>query len=299
MNDKITLVVLAAGLGSRFGGLKQMEPLGPNGETLLDYSVYDAFQAGFRKVVFVIREFFADDFKEKVGQRVESFMEVEYVFQEVNIEIPGIDISEREKPWGTNHAVLVCKDVVNEPFAVINSDDYYGKDGFYKVAQFLKNDVAPDQFALIGYILKNTLSDSGTVNRGVCQTDDQGNLISIEEVLKIQREEDGRVIRKDIGSELSEDSIVSMNFWGFHPSYFARLESGFHDFVRKNKDNPTAEYYIPVLIDEMINNGEITLKVIPSHDHWYGVTYMQDANRVRDAFVKLHQSGAYPPTLDV
>lgn len=299
MNDKITLVVLAAGLGSRFGGLKQMEPLGPNGETLLDYSVYDAYKAGFRKVVFVIREFFADDFKEKVGQRVESFMEVEYVFQEVNIEIPGIEIPEREKPWGTNHAVLVCKDVVNEPFAVINSDDYYGKDGFYKVAQFLKNDVAPDQFALIGYILKNTLSDSGTVNRGVCQTNDQGNLVSIEEVLKIQREEDGRVIRKDKGSELSEDSIVSMNFWGFHPSYFARLESGFHDFVRKNKDNPTAEYYIPVLIDEMINNGEITLKVIPSHDHWYGVTYMQDADRVRVAFAKMHQSGAYPQTLDL
>ena len=299
MNDKITLVVLAAGLGSRFGGLKQMEPLGPNGETLLDYSVYDAYQAGFEKVVFVIREFFADDFREKVGRRVESFMEVEYVFQEVNIDVPGMEIVEREKPWGTNHAVLVCKDVVDEPFAVINSDDYYGKDGFVKVAQFLKNEVAPDRFALIGYILKNTLSESGTVNRGVCQTNDQGNLISIEEVLKIQRNDDGRVIRQDKGSELSEDSIVSMNFWGFHPSYFARLESGFHDFVRKNKDNPTAEYYIPVLIDEMINNGEIELKVIPSHDHWYGVTYMQDADRVREAFVKLHQSGAYPQTLDV
>lgn len=299
MDDKITLVVLAAGLGSRFGGLKQMEPLGPNGETLLDYSVYDAYQAGFEKVVFVIREFFADDFREKVGRRVESFMEVEYVFQEVNIDVPGIEIVEREKPWGTNHAVLVCKDVVDEPFAVINSDDYYGKDGFVKVAQFLKNEVAEDRYALIGYILKNTLSDSGTVNRGVCQTNDQGNLISIEEVLKIQRNEDGRVIRQDKGSELSEDSIVSMNFWGFHPSYFARLESGFHDFVRKNKDNPTAEYYIPVLIDEMINNGEIELKVIPSHDHWYGVTYMQDADRVREAFVKLHQSGAYPQTLDV
>lgn len=299
MNDKITLVVLAAGLGSRFGGLKQMEPLGPNGETLLDYSVYDAYNAGFTKVVFVIREFFAEDFKEKIGRRLEAFMEVEYVFQEVNIQIPGIEISERQKPWGTNHAVLVCKDVVHEPFAVINSDDYYGKDGFTKVAQFLRESAAPDRYALIGYILKNTLSDSGTVNRGVCETDENGNLVSIEEVLKIQRRADGKVIRQDIGTELSEDAIVSMNFWGFDPSYFERLESGFHDFVRKNKDNPTAEYYIPVLIDEMINNDEISLNVISSHDNWYGVTYVQDADRVRDAFVQLHENGAYPPTLDL
>src|SRR5690554_234311 len=299
MNDKITLVVLAAGLGSRFGGLKQMEPLGPNGETLLDYSVYDAYKAGFTKVVFVIREFFADEFKKNIGQRFESYMDVEYVFQEVNIEIPRIEIAERKKPWGTNHAVLVCKDVVHEPFAVINSDDYYGKDGFTKVAKFLKEDVAPDKYALIGYILKNTLSDSGTVNRGVCQTDEEGNLISIEEVLKIQRVSDGRVIRQDKGSELSEDSIVSMNFWGFHPTYFERLESDFHEFVRDNKDNPTAEYFIPLLIDEMIRNGEITLSVIPSHDHWYGVTYVEDADRVRKAFVDLHERGVYPKKLEL
>lgn len=297
MNDKITLVVLAAGLGSRFGGLKQMEPLGPNGETLLDYSVYDAYHAGFTKVVFVIREFFAEEFKEKIGRRYEGLLEVQYVFQEVNITIPGIEIAERTKPWGTNHAVLVCKDVVHEPFAVINSDDYYGKDGFTKVAKFLKEDVSPDHYALIGYILKNTLSDSGTVNRGVCETDDKGNLVSIEEVLKIQRQDDGQVIRQDKGTQLSEDSIVSMNFWGFDSSYFDRLESGFHEFVRQNKDNPTAEYYIPVLIDEMINNGEITLKVIPSHDNWYGVTYVQDADRVRQAFLSLHERGIYPATL--
>jgi len=299
MNDKITLVVLAAGLGSRFGGLKQMEPLGPNGETLLDYSVYDAYHAGFTKVVFVIREFFAEEFKQKVGQRVEAFMDVEYVFQEVNIESPGINIAPRDKPWGTNHAVLVCKDVVHEPFAVINSDDYYGKDGFRKAADFLRQEVAPDRYALIGYILKNTLSDSGTVNRGVCETDIEGNLISIEEVLKIQRLEDGRVIRHDQGSELSENAIVSMNFWGFHPSYFDRLEAGFLDFVRENKDNPKAEYFIPLLIDQMIQNGEISLKVIPSNDNWYGVTYMEDADRVRKAFLELHQDGAYPATLDI
>src|SRR5690606_36458709 len=193
--------------------------LGPNGETLLDYSVYDAYHAGFTKVVFVIRDFFADEFKEKIGSRMKSFMEVEYVFQDVNIKIPGIDIVERKKPWGTNHAVLVCKDVVHEPFAVINSDDYYGKDGFSKVAKFLREEVSPERYALIGYILKNTLSDSGTVNRGVCQTNDQGNLVSIEEVLKIQREENGSVVRRDTGGELSEDSIVSMNFWGFDSSY--------------------------------------------------------------------------------
>lgn len=299
MSDKITLIVLAAGMGSRFGGLKQMEPLGPNGETLLDYSVFDAYHAGFRKVVFVIRDFFADEFKEKIGSRVKTFMEVEYVYQDVNIEIEGVDIGEREKPWGTNHAVLVCKDVVNEPFAVINSDDYYGKDGFTKVANFLKNEVSPERYALIGYILKNTLSDSGTVNRGVCKTDSNQNLVSVEEVLKIKRQEDGKVIRQDKGTELHEDSIVSMNFWGFHPTYFRRLEQGFHDFVRNNKDNPTAEYYIPVLIDEMINNGEITLSVIPSHDNWYGVTYIEDAERVRRAFVSLHKAGVYPKTLEV
>ncbi len=299
MSDEITLIVLAAGMGSRFGGLKQMEPLGPNGETLLDYSVYDAYHAGFSKVVFVIRDFFADEFKEKVGSRLESSMEVEYVFQDVNIEVPGVDIVEREKPWGTNHAVLVCKDVVNEPFAVINSDDYYGKDGFTKVAKFLKNDVSPNRYALIGYILKNTLSDSGTVNRGVCETDDDEDLVAVEEVLKIKRQKDGNVVRQDKGTELDENTIVSMNFWGFDPTYFEHLEKGFHDFVRKNKDNPTAEYYIPVLIDEMINQKIITLRVIPSHDNWYGVTYAEDADRVRKAFTALHKKGAYPETLDL
>lgn len=299
MSDKITLIVLAAGMGSRFGGLKQMEPLGPNGETLLDYSVFDAYHAGFSKVVFVIRDFFADEFKEKIGARVESYMEVDYVFQDVNIEVPGVDIVEREKPWGTNHAVLVCKEKVDEPFAVINSDDYYGKDGFEKVAQFLKEEVSPEKYALIGYILKNTLSDSGTVNRGVCETNDNGNLVAIEEVLKIKRQEDGKVIRQDKGTELSENAIVSMNFWGFHPTYFDRLEKGFHDFVRDNKENPTAEYYIPLLIDEMINNGEIALKVIPSHDNWYGVTYAEDADRVRQAFDSMHENNKYPKTLEV
>ncbi|GAA5222284.1 nucleotidyltransferase family protein [Membranihabitans marinus] len=299
MSDKITLVVLAAGMGSRFGGLKQMEPLGPNGETLLDYSVYDAYNAGFRKVVFVIRDFFADDFKSQIGSKIEQFMEVEYVFQNVNIEVEGANIVEREKPWGTNHAVLVCKDVVKEPFAVINSDDYYGKDGFTKAANFLKNDVAPDKYCLIGYILKNTLSDSGTVNRGVCKTDENSNLVSIEEVLKIARNESGTVIRQDKGSELDENSVVSMNFWGFDPSYFDRLEAGFHEFVRQNQDNPKAEYYIPVLIDEMIANKEIELNVISSHDSWYGVTYKEDADKVKTAFKELHEKGAYPAVLEV
>lgn len=295
MNDqKITLVVLAAGMGSRFGGLKQMEPLGPNGETLLDYSVYDAREAGFEKVVFVIRDFFADEFREKIGRRIEEFMEVEYVYQDVNIAIPGVEIVEREKPWGTNHAILVGKDVIQEPFAVINSDDYYGKDGFHKMAQFLKKEVSPEKYSLIGYILKNTLSDSGTVNRGVCKTDENDHLISVEETLKIAREPDGRVIRHDKGTELDENSIVSMNFWGFHPNYLERLEKGFIQFVKENKDNPTAEYFIPLLVDEMIRGGEITLQVIPSHDHWYGVTYSEDAEEVRQAFLELHEKGAYP-----
>lgn len=299
MVDKITLVVLAAGMGSRFGGLKQMEPLGPNGETLLDYSVFDAYNAGFRKVVFVIRDFFADEFKQQIGSKIEEFMEVEYVFQEVNIQVEGANIVDREKPWGTNHAVLVCKDVVHEPFAVINSDDYYGKDGFVKAANFLKNKVSPEKYCLIGYILKNTLSDSGTVNRGVCKTDAESNLVSIEEVLKIARDDSGAVIRQDKGTELPEDSVVSMNFWGFDPSYFDRLEQGFHDFVRANQDNPKAEYYIPVLIDEMINNKEIELNVIASHDSWYGVTYKEDADRVKQAFKDLHVKGAYPETLQI
>ncbi len=297
----ISLVVLAAGMGSRYGGLKQLDSLGPNGETILDYSVYDAIEAGFNKVVFVIREFFAEDFKAKVASKFEDKIDVRYVFQPVNPSLDfAPDLPEREKPWGTNHAVFVCKDEVHEPFCVINADDYYGKDGFSKMASFLRNDVSDDLYSMIGYELKNTLSDSGYVNRGVCVLDGE-YLSDVVETLKIKREDDGLVYSHDDHGnrvkEIDENSIVSMNFWGFPASYFDELETGFRNFVLANKENPKAEYYIPNLVDELIKADKIKCLVIPSADNWYGVTYKEDAEEVKKNFKRMDSEGVYPSPL--
>ena len=293
----ITLLVLAAGMGSRYGGLKQLDGLGPNDETILEYSIWDAVDAGFSKVVFVIRDFFKDDFIEKVTSKFANRIDVVFVNQPVEIKIEEIDIVERTKPWGTSHAVLVAKDVINEPFAVINADDYYGKDGFHKMAKFLKEEASPNLFSMIGYILENTLSDRGHVNRGICMVNERNLLEDIVETLKIKKDNDLIYYGDDENQTLDSKSIVSMNFWGFHHSLFGPLEEGFIDFVRRNRDNPKAEYFIPLIIDEKIKSGSLDVKVISSSDKWYGVTYKEDADMVKKAFQQFSEQQAYPNPL--
>lgn len=298
-NKAISLVVLAAGMGSRYGGLKQMDALGPNGETILDYSVYDAVQAGFDKVVFVVRDFFADEFHQKIGSKFDSQIEVKYVCQPVNPTLDYVPIAlDREKPWGTNHAVLVAKEEVSEPFAVINADDYYGRDGFLKMADFLRSQVSETEYAMIGYPIRNTLSESGTVNRGVCVVED-GYLKDVVETLKIREAEEGLISCPTEGQRIPVDSeaVVSMNFWGFHENYMDILSAGFRAFVMENYTNPKAEYYIPNLVDELIKAEQAQVRVMMSEENWYGVTYKEDAEEVRKAFVSFADDGKYPPDL--
>ena len=297
MKKNITLVILAAGMGSRYGGLKQLDQIGPAGETIIEYSVFDAIAAGFSKVVFIVRDFFAESFQEKLGDKLSQFIKTEYVHQPITVELNEDNESvQRSKPWGTSHAVLVARDLVDEPFAVINADDYYGRSAFSNMAEFLQNDVATDHYGMVGYVLKNTLSEQGHVNRGICNTDRQGYLSSIEEVLKI-RYSNGKIISDKQGHELSPNARVSMNFWGFHPSIFHYIEEGFKRFYMKNRNSPTAEYYIPLIIDELIQTRLIRLKVIPSEDKWYGITYKEDAMAVRKAFLDFRKEGLYPDPL--
>ncbi|NND31878.1 MAG: nucleotidyltransferase [Saprospiraceae bacterium] len=298
MEKNISLLVLAAGMGSRYGGLKQLDELGPNGETILEYSIYDAIQAGFTKVVFVIRDYFEQDFRDKISNKFSQKIEVQYVHQHVNPSIDGIEnLPVREKPWGTSQAVLVTRDVIKEPFAVINADDYYGQECFRKLGVFLREEVSPSLYAMVGYKLLNTLSDKGHVNRGVCTKDPDGNLASIEETLKISIVGDEVVFGEDQRGRLPKDAEVSMNFWGFHHSIFGPLEEGFIDFVKKNRDNPKAEYYIPIIVDDMIRAGKIKVKLLHSDDQWYGVTYKDDASQVRAAFTRFAEEGKYPSPL--
>lgn len=298
MNKDISLLVLAAGMGSRYGGLKQLDALGPHGETILEYSIYDAVEAGFSKVVFVIRDHFERDFRDKIGDRFTDKIQVEYVHQHVNPVIEGMsDLPIREKPWGTSQAVLVAKDVINEPFAVINADDYYGQQCFHMLGDFLRNDVSPDTYAMVGYTLINTLSEKGHVNRGVCSTDKDGNLASVEEILKIHWQGDTIVYGSNADQSLASDAIVSMNFWGFHQTIFAELERGFRAFVEANLNNPKAEYYIPIIIDELIKSGKVKVKLLHSEDQWYGVTYKEDAEMVKKAFKEFADQGKYPSPL--
>ncbi len=298
MQQNISLVVLAAGMGSRYGGLKQLDALGPSGETILEYSIYDAIRAGFNKVVFVIRDYFEDDFREKVAVKFAHLIEVIYVHQEINPAMPSIDdLPERKKPWGTSHAVLVCKDVINEPFAVINADDYYGQSCFQMLGDFLREDVSEQKYAMVGYILENTLSEQGHVNRGICQADDHGNLVAVEEILKIHRLNGDISYGENKDSRLPSDAVVSMNFWGFHQSVFEHLTAGFEAFVRANKDDPKAEYFIPIIVDDLIKGGEVCVKVLTSLDRWYGVTYKEDADTVKKAFSSFADQGKYPRSL--
>lgn len=296
---KPTLLILAAGMGSRYGGLKQIDPLGPNGETIIEYSIYDAIKAGFGKVVFVIRESFADAFKAQFSGKFDGKIEVAYAYQDVNTPVEGItDLPEREKPWGTMHAVLVAHEVINEPFAVINADDFYGADGFHQVAEFLKSQCRPDTYTMVGYVLRNTLSPNGHVSRGVCAADADNCLATVNERTRIHWEGD-KVVYQDgeAKHEVDPDSVVSMNFWGFHPNIFEKARHMFIDFVRQNRDNPKAEFFIPLVADNLIASGEARFPILTSNDLWYGVTYQEDRPTVVEAFRKLTEEGRYPSPL--
>lgn len=296
---KPTLLVLAAGMGSRYGGLKQVDGIGPNEEAIIEYSVFDAIRAGFGKVVFVIREDIEEAFKAKFGDKFDDKIEVAYAFQAVNTPIEGIDdLPERKKPWGTAHAVLVAEHVVNEPFAVINADDYYGVDAFYSMSKFLKKDCTPTHWSMIGYVLGKTLSDHGMVNRGVASMNGNQLLTSLNERLKIKKE-NGAISYLENGERfpLQAGDLVSMNYFGFHPAIFPHLRSQFKEFVENNRENPTAEFFIPLIVNRLVQSGEISMVVIPSDDQWYGVTYQEDKPIVKAAFADLTKQEVYPPAL--
>jgi Nucleotidyl transferase len=294
-----TLLILAAGMASRYGSMKQTEGFGPSGETIMDYSIYDAIRAGFGKVVFIIRKDFAEDFKASFEPKLKGKIKAEYVYQEMDSYLHGLEIPEgRTKPWGTAHAVLCGKDVINEPFAVINADDYYGVDAFVKAAEFLKNKCDEKHYAIIGYGLERTLSDHGSVSRGVCQVDAENNLVSIKERTKIYKENGVITYEDEDGKHtVSSDSSVSMNFWCFHPALFPSTQKLFLDFVKKNADHIKAEFFIPIVAEDLMENQGGKISVIPTSSQWFGVTYKEDAPVVKACVDKLVADEIYPPSL--
>lgn len=297
---KPTLLILAAGMGSRFGGLKQVEPVGPNGEAIIDYSIFDAIRSGFGKVVFVIRESFADAFKEKFDEKLKDKIEVAYVYQELDNLPEGFKLPEgREKPWGTAHAILVAKEAINEPFCALNADDFYGKEAYQVMADFLSKYAAPELFSMVGYHLKNTLSDFGSVSRGICNVNMEGNLEKIVETTQIFKKEKQILSKEKDGSEtvLSGNEVVSMNIWGFHPSIFETLEKKFADFLKTEIDKPKSEMYIPTVVFELIEEAKSMVKVLEADSPWFGVTYKEDKPLVVEKIRKLIDQGDYPEQL--
>ncbi|MDP4209542.1 MAG: nucleotidyltransferase [Bacteroidota bacterium] len=298
---KPTLVILAAGMGSRYGSLKQVDPVGPSGETILEYSVFDAIRAGFGKVVFVIRRDIENDFKEIFINKLRKYIEVEYVFQELDMVPAGIQVpAERVKPWGTGHAVMVAASKVNEPFAVINADDYYGSDAYKKIADYLSQlDNNQADFSMVGFDLDNTLSEHGLVSRGVCDVDAASDLISVTERTQIGRDEKGVAYKDENGQPvyISDKSIVSMNFWGFTPLFFKKLDAEFQSFIKGNYTNPKAEFFLPFVVDDLIKSKQATVKVLRSTDRWFGVTYKEDKPMVVSKIKELVEAGVYPSVL--
>ncbi len=294
-----TLLILAAGMASRYGSMKQTQGFGPGGETIMDYSIYDAIKSGFKKVVFIIREDFSEDFKNIFEPKLKGKVDTVYVYQDMKAFTNGYPFPpERTKPWGTAHAVLCAKDAIKEPFAVINADDFYGRDAFEKAYKFLTSDCSDRLFSLIGYELSRTLSENGSVSRGVCKVDSQGNLVSIAERTKIYS--DGHKITYEEGDqkfEVSSDSKVSMNFWCFAPSVFPFTEKIFSEFLSKNGNDPKAEFFIPIIGDLFIKEGKGKIKVIPTSAQWFGVTYKEDAPDVKKSFKNLIKTGVYPDRL--
>ena len=293
-----TLVILAAGMASRYGSMKQIQGFGPGGETIMDYSIYDAIRSGFGKVVFIIRREFADDFREIFEPKLKDKIEVDYVYQDIEAFTEGFDFpEERQKPWGTAHAVLCAMDKVKEPFAVINADDFYGHNAFANAADFLVNDCNDKNYAIVGYDLLKTLSDYGTVNRGVCTLDNTGNLAGITERINIARKDD--TILCDDGlepKELSMDTKVSMNFWCFDPSFFSYTQKLFREFLQKHGNKLKSEFFIPIVADQFIKEGG-RVEIIPTTSSWFGVTYKEDAPFVENSLQDLVQKGEYPERL--
>ncbi len=294
-----TLVILAAGMASRYGSMKQIQSFGPHGETIMDYSIFDAIRAGFGKVVFIIREEFAENFKTIFEPKLSGKVQTAYVYQELDLFTNGFKApAERTKPWGTAHAVLCAKNAVDEPFAVINADDFYGEDAFAKAASFLTSDCFASKYANIGYDLVRTLSEHGTVNRGVCSVDENGNLLSITERINIGRSDDGRIICGDglQPEELQESSKVSMNYWCFHPSFFDYTEKLFADFLEQHGRELKSEFFIPIVADQFIKEGG-NIELIATTSSWFGVTYKEDAPAVQSSLDELIAGGHYPANL--
>lgn len=303
---KTTLAIMAAGMGSRFGkGIKQLAPVGPNGEIIMDYSIHDALEAGFDRIVFIIRKDLEKDFREAIGKRIEKIADVSYVFQELDDLPEGFGKPDgRTKPWGTGQAVLCCKDVINEPFAVINADDYYGKDPFVKLHDYLVQDHGTEDgkedICMAGFVLKNTLSDNGGVTRGICKIDKEGNLSGIRETFHIVKTADGAGSETDEGTiePIDPESLVSMNMWGFQPEFLSVLEEGFAAFLREIPEGDLKkEYLLPAKVDQMLQEKKARVAVLKTQSHWFGVTYQEDRELVVNEIQKLIDQGVYSSSL--
>lgn len=295
-----TLLILAAGMASRYGSLKQIQQFGPSGETIIDYSIYDAIRAGFGKIVFIIRESFAAEFKEIFEPKLKGRVATDYVYQDMDSFVGKYEVpADRTKPWGTAHAILCAKNAISEPFAVINADDFYGADAFVKMANFLKGEAKADIYSVVGYELGKTISEHGSVSRGVCAVDGAGFLSAINERTKIYSENGAIVYEEADGSKhpLSPETPVSMNFWGFDPSVFDLSQDLFYEFLENNRSNPKAEFFIPIVADEFIKRGKGKVKVLPTSSQWFGVTYKEDAPGVQASLNELVAKGAYPNNL--
>lgn len=299
---KPTLLVLAAGMGSRYGGLKQIDTVGPHGETIMDYSIYDALQAGFGRIVFVIRHDFEDDFRKIVLSKYENSVPVDVVFQSIDALPEGYSVPEgREKPWGTNHAILMSAYAIKEPFAVINADDFYSRDAFDVIARELsREDRKPGEYCMVGFRVGNTVTENGSVSRGVCTTAD-GKLTKVVERRAISYDADHNITYVDevdnTTHTLAPETLVSMNFWGLTPDYFDYSKREFCHFLDKYINTPKSEFFIPSVVDKLIRNGEATVEVLDTHAHWFGVTYPEDRQMVVEKLAELHAAGVYPDKL--